>query len=187
MFHLCGPPTSLKRLKCWKEYNNLPYKYPSNGGLGIIQRNLYLPNCQPCRNCAGVTVLYKILNRLIDFPSGYIEERITPYQLRDFQRIFKPTFRPRTNEMLHSFSPTSTRHFNNLPISIRESTNIYVLRRKLLHSIFFIITNILNYITLYCILLFQAPLLFHLIVLITLTYSVCSLIQTLSYWNIVKL
>ncbi len=21
MFHLCGPPTSLKRLKCWKEYN----------------------------------------------------------------------------------------------------------------------------------------------------------------------
>ncbi len=50
---------------------------------------------------------------------------------------------------------------------------------------FFIITIILNYITLTCILLFQAPLLFPLIVLITLTY--CSLVLALSYWNIVQL
>ncbi len=106
-------------------------------------------------------------------------------ELPMYKRIFKPTFRPRTNEMLHSFFPRSTRHFNKLSISIRESTIIYVLRRKLLHSIFFIITIILNYITLSCILLFQAPLLFPLIVLIILTY--CSLVLALSYWNTVQL
>ncbi len=71
--------------------------------------------------------------------------------------------------MFHSFFPT-IRHFNKLPISIRESTNIYVLRQILS-----------------CILLFQAPLLFPLIVLITLTYSACSLVLALSYWNIVQL
>ena len=97
-----------------------------------------LPTLLFRRNCARVTVLHKILNKLIDFPSGYIEERVTSisYQLRDFQCNFKATFRPRTNEVFHSFFPASIRLYNKLPISTRESTNICVFRRKVLHSIF---------------------------------------------------
>ena len=97
-----------------------------------------LPTLLFRRNCARVTILYKILNKLIDFPSGYIEERVTSisYQLRDFQCNFKATFRPRTNEVFHSFFPTSIRLYNKLPFSTRESTNICVFRRKILHSIF---------------------------------------------------
>ena len=97
-----------------------------------------LPTLLFRRNCARVTILYKILNKLIDFPSGYIEERVTSisYQLRDFQCNFKATFRPRTNEVFHSFFPASIRLYNKLPFSTRESTNICVFRRKILHSIF---------------------------------------------------
>ena len=62
-----------------------------SGGLGISYSEKLvfaeLPTLLFRRNCARVTVLYKILNKLIDFPSGYIEERVTSisYQLRDFQ------------------------------------------------------------------------------------------------------
>ncbi len=132
-------PHKLKEIEMLERVQHFALKLSLKWWSGHYSEKLVsaeLPTLLFRRNCARVTVLYKILNKLIDFPSGYIEERITPYQLRDFQGIFKPTFRPRTNEMFHSFFPTSTRHFNKLPISIRESTNIYVLRRKLLHSIF---------------------------------------------------
>ncbi len=43
-------PHKLKEIEMLERVLHFALKYPSkfNGGLGIIQRNLYLPNCQPC-------------------------------------------------------------------------------------------------------------------------------------------
>ncbi len=104
-------PHKLKEIEMLERVQHFALKISLKRWSGHYSEKLVsaeLPTLLFHRNCARVAVLYKILNKLIDFPSGYIEERTTAYQLRDFQRIFKPTFRPRTNEMFHSFFPSST-------------------------------------------------------------------------------
>ena len=139
---ICVGPYKLKDMEMLERVQHFALKISLKRWSGhYSEKRVFaeLPTLLFRRNCARVTVLYKILNKLIDFPSGYIEERVTSisYQLRDFQCNFKATFRPRTNEVFHSFFPASIRLYNKLSISTRESTNICVFRRKILHSIFF--------------------------------------------------
>ena len=70
MFHLCGPPTNLD-IELLERVQHFALKISLKQWTGHYSERLVAAELPPLtfrRNCARVTVLYEILNKLIDYP-----------------------------------------------------------------------------------------------------------------------
>ena len=93
-----------------------------------------LPTLAKRRTMAKLIILYKLVNNLIDFPSGYFSTCKPSYNLRNSHMKVRLPHRARTDYMSYSFFPSTTQIWNMLPVSTLEADNINIFRQNLKHS-----------------------------------------------------
>ena len=93
-----------------------------------------LPTLAQWRTMAKFIVLYKLVNNLIDFPSGYFSTCKPSYNLRNSHMKVRLPHRARTDYMSYSFFPSTTQIWNTLPVSTLEADNINIFRQNFKHS-----------------------------------------------------
>ena len=76
-----------------------------------------LPTLAQRRSMAKLIILYKLVNNLIDFPSGYFFTCKPSYNLRNSHMKVRLPHRARTDYMSFSFFPSTTQIWNTLPVS----------------------------------------------------------------------
>ena len=87
-----------------------------------------LPTLAQRRTMAKLIILYKLVNNLIDFPSGYFSTCKPSYNLRNSHMKVRLPHRARTDYMSYSFFPSTTQIWNTLPVSTLEADNINIFR-----------------------------------------------------------
>ena len=89
---------------------------------------VHLPSLSARYALAKLTLLYKIKNSLVFFPSGYIHcAHVSAYALRHqhSSNIFIPFFR--TESGLNSFLPSAAALWNSLPSHIQDLNSLFSL------------------------------------------------------------
>ena len=87
---------------------------------------VHLPSLSARYALAKLTLLYKIKNSLVFFPSGYIHPaHVSAYALRHqhSSNIFIPFFR--TESGLNSFLPSAAALWNSLPSHIQDLNSLF--------------------------------------------------------------
>ena len=84
-----------------------------------------LPTLQSRRRYFKLCLLFKIINKLVDFPECPITFRESKYNIRSVHQLSIYRQHSKTNSFLSSFFPSTSQLWNNVPSPVLNSTYGY--------------------------------------------------------------